>query len=245
MLGERPLSNLARELLARERGQVEDEALKNRALERARAALPGERASSVGFRSARPLAASSQSRRLLRTLPLIAASLAAVGLAIAGVGAYLDKSTPPERAPGTQVSPPALQNRPLSIGGALPNAAPVPQPAAEPAPQSRAETATPPPTGDGTRPLNIKQFAAELALLEPARSSISRGDYAGALTAINQHRREFPASQLSEEREALRIRALWGLGQRPAALNAAKSFRKRYPRSSLLGWLKDQGDTQP
>ena len=52
MAGE--LSNLARELLVRERGRQEDESLKARAMERARAAV--ERPSGIGYRQARSLA---------------------------------------------------------------------------------------------------------------------------------------------------------------------------------------------
>jgi hypothetical protein len=90
------------------------------------------------------------------------------------------------------------------------------------------------------RASDVKQYAIELRLLEPARSSIARRDYAGALGSIARHRREYPNGQLGEERDALRVRALWGLGQRSAAEAAAADFRRRYPRSALLSWMKDQ-----
>jgi hypothetical protein len=245
VFGEEPLSQLARDLLARERGSSEDEALKSRAMARARAAVPSERPSSVGLRRPALVTTNDRPRRLARMLPLIAASLAAVGLALAGVKAYEWQATEANTSPSEQVRPPTPAPRQLAVGGALPGvsssspveAPRVPAPRAEPAPSTGAN--------DSTRALSMKQYAAELLLLEPARSSIARGDYPAALTAIDQHRREFPRSQLSEEREALRIRALWGLGQRPAALSAAKSFRKRYPRSSLLGWLQAQSAATP
>lgn len=246
MFGEQPLSKLARELLTRERGRTEDEALKSRAMDRARAALPTDRTSSVGLRRPQLIASYDKPRRLVRMLPLIAASLAAVGLALAGARVY-DWQTPASNAtaPSEQVPPPSPVQRPLAVGGALPGVA-ASSPAVVPqAVPPRAEATPSTSAAEGARALNLKQYAAELLLLEPARSSIARGDYSAALTAIDQHRREFPRSQLSEEREALRIRALWGLGQRPAALTAAKSFRKRYPRSSLLGWLQDQSASTP
>jgi hypothetical protein len=180
-------------------------------------------------------------------LPLIAASLAAVGLALAGAGVYAWRAPELDVAPREDVRPPAPAPTPrqLAVGGALPGVAPSSPEEAPRAPAPRAETAPSTSANEGARALNMKQYAAELLLLEPARSSIARGDYPAALSAIDQHRREFPRSQLSEEREALRIRALWGLGQRPAALTAAKSFRKRYPRSSLLSWLQTQSAATP
>lgn len=245
MFREPPLSNVAIELLTRERGRSEDEALKSRAMARARAALPSDRSSSVGLRRPNLIVTKDRPRRLARMLPLIAASLAAVGLALAGARVYEWQAPKSNAAPSEHVQPPTPGPRPLAVGGALPGVASS-SPALPPqAPPPKAEAAPSTSTTDGTRALNMKQYAAELLLLEPARSSIARGDYSGALTAIDQHRREFPRSQLSEEREALRIRALWGLGQRPTALTAAKSFRKRYPRSSLLGWLQDPSATTP
>lgn len=245
MFREPPLSKVARELLTRERGTSEDEALKSRALARARAALSSDRPSSVSLRRPSLMATQARPRRLARMLPLIAASLAAVGLALAGAGVYEWQAPKTDPAPSQQVQPPSLRPRPLAVGGALPGVASSSPALPPPAPTPRAEVAPSTATSDGARALNMKQYAAELLLLEPARSSIARGDYAAALTAIDQHRREFPRSQLSEEREALRIRALWGLGQRPTALAAAKSFKKRYPRSSLLGWLQDQSASTP
>jgi outer membrane protein assembly factor BamD (BamD/ComL family) len=81
-----------------------------------------------------------------------------------------------------------------------------------------------------------QQYAVELALLEPARRAISQHDYGAALAAIARHQREFPQGELSEERDALRVRALWGAGQKASADRAALDFRKRYPKSGLLSW---------
>ena len=245
MFGEQPLSKLARDLLARERGRTEDEALKSRALERARAAVPSDRASSVGLRRPRLFALSERPRRLARLLPLVAASLGVVGLAAAGAGVYAWQAPNEEVAPSEQLPAVRPAPRQLAVGGALPGVASASPAVVEPSPVRRAEAPAASGTNDSARSLNVKQYAAELVLLEPARSSVARGDYPAALAAIDQHRREFPRSQLSEEREALRIRALWGLGQRPTALSAAKSFRKRYPRSSLLSWLQDQSASTP
>jgi TolA-binding protein len=85
---------------------------------------------------------------------------------------------------------------------------------------------------------SAQTYAIELALLEPARSATVRGSYAEALGAIARHQREFPNGQLAEERSALRVRALWGLGRTAEAEAAAASFRQSYPRSALLAWMR-------
>jgi hypothetical protein len=242
VFGERPLSNLSQELLRRERDRQEDEALKSRAMERARAALESERPSGIGLKRASASVLQRRPRRLIRALPLIAAALAAAGLAAAGVSSYVGKMEDEPRLPRPMklATPPAPQ---VAAREALLGPVPSSDAPLERAPEPRA--VAPSPDAETTRAPNVRQYATELALLEPARSSIGHGDYRSALTAIDQHRREFPNGQLGEEREALRVRALWGLGQRQTALAAAKSFRKHYPRSSLLSWLKAESAQTP
>lgn len=246
MFGERPLSPLAQELLARERGRGrhEDEALKSRAMDRARAALERDRPSGIGLRLAALAQSSGKPRRWSRTLPLLAAAVATAGLAAAGAGLYVWRAPEEKPWPSTVTAPTAPTAPGVAVGGALLPPAPATEVPVERPREPRAAPATTA-GSDSSRSVNVKQYATELALLEPARSSISRGDYSAALSALGQHRREFPNGQLSQEREALRVRALWGLGQKPAALAAARAFRKRYPRSALLSWLKDEGDQAP
>jgi hypothetical protein len=241
MLGERPLSSLARELLERERDQREDDALKVRAMQRARAFVQRDRPSGVDFKSAGLAALPARRSRLLRTLPLIAAAIAVAGLAAAGAGFYAEKSVKDVPQLGlTKLMLPRARH--VAVGGGLvgtssPHDAALDRPPVQPRAPGTSTAGS-----ESTRAPSVKQYATELALLEPARSSIGHGNYGAALAAIDQHRREFPNGQLSEEREALRVRALWGLGQRPAALAAAKVFRRRYPRSGLLSWLKGQSE---
>jgi|SoiMethySBSTD1v2_1073268.scaffolds.fasta_scaffold516091_2 hypothetical protein len=227
-----PLSETARGLIADERQRPpEDEALKQRVLERAREAMAPDRPSGVALRragSSWPVA-----RRAPRTTLLIAAALAVAGLAAAGAGMYR-WTAPTERAavaPAPVVAPKAAAEKPVA-------------PPAPIAPEPQAEVAAPeppraaPPT-EGAHGSSVQQYAVELGVLEPARSSIGRGDYAGAMAAIARHQREYPRGQLAEEREALRVRALWGMGQKTSAESAAAAFRKRYPRSVLLSWMKE------
>jgi hypothetical protein len=75
--------------------------------------------------------------------------------------------------------------------------------------------------------------SAELALLQRARAALAVGNDDAALDAISEHQKLFPSSPLREEREALRIRALEGLGRDDEARRAGEKFRERYPKSVL------------
>ena len=75
---------------------------------------------------------------------------------------------------------------------------------------------------------------AELRLLRQARAAVARGDFAAALPPIAEHARRFKNGRLAEEREALRVKALAGLGRTDEARRAAAAFRVRFPRSVLL-----------
>jgi hypothetical protein len=244
VFGEPRLSSRALELLARERGRVEDDAIKSRALDRARATVRGERPSGVAFRHAAELAA-KKTRATLRTVVLIAAATAVAGLAAAGAKAFVWTEPAQVRSVERMVKlPPGPRATELTARGALPQLAHS-ETAPTPPPTGRRATPPSPAPSSEARALSAQLFAAELAVLEPARRDISRGDYAAALVALSKHRREFPSGLLSEEREALQVRALWGAGQNEAALSAAKVFRQRYPRSVLLSWLKDRGNQAP
>ena len=88
-------------------------------------------------------------------------------------------------------------------------------------------------------PSSAGTYALELAVLEPARAAVARGDHASALRAIGNHERRFPAGILREEREALRVKALSGLGKDDEARKAAERFRERFPRSVLAPSLEE------
>jgi len=236
------LSQRAKELLSLERDRSEDPALKARAVERARAVLEQDRISGIGLRLPQAIRSAFLRRRTRTTLPLIAAAALVAGLAAASVGVYAFQRKPAPALPKLAI--PSLRQ-----------AAPAARPATRSTPRSVTEAAAPAPSVsaspalpklvEGARSVGARQYQSELALLEPARTSIARGEFGAALTALAKHRREFPNGELAQEREALRVRALWGVGQKGAASAAAKAFRKRYPRSVLLGWLKDQGEEAP
>jgi len=88
-------------------------------------------------------------------------------------------------------------------------------------------------------------YAMELRILQPAQQAVARGDFGSALAAIADHRRQFPAGRLAEEREALRVKALLGLGRTAEAERAGVAFRSRFPRSALRGRMDEMLDVRP
>ena len=75
---------------------------------------------------------------------------------------------------------------------------------------------------------------AELQLLRDARQDVTRGDFARALAVIAEHVRRFRNGGLVEEREALRVKSLAGLGRHEEAHRAAAQFHARFPHSVFL-----------
>lgn len=88
-------------------------------------------------------------------------------------------------------------------------------------------------------------YAVELALLQSAYHAVARRDFTSALPAIAEHQHRFASGQLAEEREALRVKALLGLGRRSEAQRAAFAFRERFPRSVLLRRMESMLDASP
>jgi len=74
----------------------------------------------------------------------------------------------------------------------------------------------------------------ELQLLRAAREDVTRGDFARALAVLSEHARRFRNGVLVEEREALRVKTLVGLGRSEDAQRAAIQFHARFPHSVLL-----------
>ncbi len=94
-------------------------------------------------------------------------------------------------------------------------------------------------------PTDSETYAIELGLLEPAYHAVARGDFAAALAAIAEHQRHFVSGRLAEEREALRVKALLGLGRRAEAQRAASAFRERFPHSVLQRRIQGMLDASP
>lgn len=80
----------------------------------------------------------------------------------------------------------------------------------------------------------VRPTNAELELLRTARQGVTRGDFTGALAVIAEHGRKFRNGSLVEEREALRVKSLAGLGRHEEAQRAAARFHARFPHSVFL-----------
>jgi hypothetical protein len=83
--------------------------------------------------------------------------------------------------------------------------------------------------------LRAEQYRRELRILEPARRAFARGDFAAVVRAADEHERAFPAGGLAEERDALRVRALFRQNRVAEARGAAAAFRRQFPNSAVLG----------
>jgi hypothetical protein len=79
----------------------------------------------------------------------------------------------------------------------------------------------------------------ELRMLERAQKSDARRDFAAVLSVTTDIERRYPAGRLREERDALRLRALVGLGRGSEARLLATRFRHDFPRSVLLPKLDE------
>jgi hypothetical protein len=126
---------------------------------------------------------------------------------------------------------------------------PVAAPVARPAPPTAAIADEP--TAEPARPIEKPVLSkadaarAELRLLRQARAAVAREDYAAALSPITEHARRFKDGRLTEEREALRVKALAGLGRTDEARRAARAFRARFPRSVLLPAVSQMPASEP
>ena len=178
-------------------------------------------------------------RGLVRAHPLASVALALVAGG-ASVGAL--RFVLPERehivvverfAPAAPVAPLVTSGSPgvPEASGAVPAPPPIASPTSRPTVDEPADTSS-----------------AERQVLDTARQALSRGDAQAAWAAVGEHERQFPRGRLTEEREALAVRALVALGQGGAARRRAALLRARFPRSiflpavdSALGTLGDAG----
>ncbi|MET0790444.1 MAG: hypothetical protein ABW061_02895 [Polyangiaceae bacterium] len=96
----------------------------------------------------------------------------------------------------------------------------------------------------GTGSENSSELARERALLDRARADAAHGEPGHAFDVTEQHRQRFPQGRLTEEREALAIRALLSLGRTADARARAQTFRSTYPNSFLMPALESALSSQ-
>ena len=215
MTTEPPYSLEVRALLERERDIPPlSAAQRTRAMARARAALATPAA---------PMVAPSRATGPRRWIAAAAALVASAGVAAAAFelhGRFWPaKRAPVETSATVELRPASTPKSTTIENEAAPPAVEEPRPAAIPAPPARSKA---------------EASRAELRLLREARAAVARGDFAGAMAPLTEHARRFKNGRLVEEREALRVKALAGLGRTEEARWAAGSFRARFPRSVLL-----------
>jgi len=152
---------------------------------------------------------------------------------------------PPTMAIGV-VPPPTATEPPRAAKPKAVAVAPASAPAPAPMPSA---TNREPPASKGSAPARGRADAPrrqaapsqELTLLDHARRAVMARNFERALRTIERHARSFPNSPLAEEREALRVRALQGVGRVNQANHAAREFESRYP-SSVLAPKLNKGD---
>lgn len=105
--------------------------------------------------------------------------------------------------------------------------------AAPPAPRAAPSAMAPPSTSSLQKDPRDEQLARQRTLLEMARTAIARRDAEAAISSLETHAKEFPKSQLAEEREALYVQALAAAKRIPEARARAAQFRRSFPESPL------------
>jgi len=212
-----PLPAETKELLALERALVATPAqVRRRLLARAKlASAPG-------------MSSLVQNRRSFtgRTVSLLGVAVGVVALAVGARHSHPGGSSTAESAAAVPAS------APLSVVSASSSAV-EPLPSVAPPLESPTET-IPRSTGGARAP----GPAEEQALIEAIRHGLAAHDYSRALTLIGEHSRRFPRGIFVEEREAMRIKALWSLGRVSQARALTTSFRGRYPNSVVLPSLE-------
>ena len=194
-------------------------AVRARAVARAQAGLSARYVTSswtAGGRSSARLVAAPRIRWA------VAAALVCVAGAAVGAVAY-------------EIRARAISDEPAARPATTPVAI-VPTKPTSPEPEAPIADVPSAPSDTHARPrLSLADAArAELRLLKLARAAVARENYASALPPIAEHARRFKDGRLAEEREALRVKALSGLGRTDEAQRAATAFRARFPRSVLL-----------
>jgi hypothetical protein len=208
--------------------------VRERAMRRARALLPRKP-------WVRPVSHWPSPRRLGIGKVAAAAVMLSTLCAVAFYAGYQAKNqAEPEAAPAkpSVVVPPVSSAPPVtSPVGSSPPAKPPPA-ISEPRPAKAKHIVSEKPVTES------EAYAMELRVLKPAQGAVAHGDFVAALAAVAEHRRQFPSGRLAEEREALRVRALLGLGRGTEAQRAGAAFRKRFPRSALRGRMDEMLGTR-
>ncbi len=228
-------------LFAAERELVpEPDDLRNRVIERARASLPTDQQLLLASRSPSP-------RRVRIGVAVAAAVVLSALCAAAFFAGYRSRSAEGPVKVSTLTPPVVVQQVPIpsvvvALVPVVPSANPV---SADSEPVLRAlHAAQVKPALAAKSAIDSEAYAMELRVLQPARQAVAQRDFASALGPIAEHQRRYPSGKLAEEREALRVKALLGLGRTAEAQRAGAGFRQNFPHSVLLGRMDEMLGTQ-
>ena len=137
-------------------------------------------------------------------------------------------TAPPTSRPAGEAQPPAALTATATTAKAKLHST---RPHALAASSAAAKALSPPPSST---------LAAQVALLDSARSAIASGAFAEALRLADRYRVDFPSGELSPEAEVVAIEALVAEHARQAASERAARFLARYPgdpHAARVKWL--------
>jgi hypothetical protein len=140
-----------------------------------------------------------------------------------------------------QPSPPSPTKAPVVAETRKVQAAPPPAPAPPVEPPPPPVEVQPPPVEVQAPPveppppvqIDARRLAAEVALLDRARTALRARDATTAIAALEEYRRTFPDGALLAEAEVVLIEALVQRGDAAAAAERARAFLARFPSSPL------------
>ncbi|MEM7156925.1 MAG: sigma-70 family RNA polymerase sigma factor [Myxococcota bacterium] len=169
--------------------------------------------------------------------------ISAVAVGVIAIGArVLGPSTPTERPTVAERAPDENEPRrsaPTETPDDAPPLGPAPT-AAPPIVEAPAtDTAPSPSKGNRAKPTSPNTLEDEVALLQQATQRLQANDAVGALTILDRHVKRYPSSDVSNERVAIRVRALCAKGDTRTAESVAASFVSRHPNSRLAASLKE------
>lgn len=144
-----------------------------------------------------------------------------------GIVATRPRDVPPQPSPSVLLAAPSAPAPPPEPA-LVETSAPMPSASAVIAPPRVMPPASVAPTDDRT----------EIAILRDAQSALG-ADPARALRLVSEAEQSFPRGQLGQEREMIRIQALFAQGKRADAEARVEAFRTRWPNSAHLPRLDD------
>ena len=163
------------------------------------------------------------SGKLWGTKLLLTVSAASVLLGVPAGYFSLRQGSPPP-------APPVLSTGAARLPG---QALPAPAPPTASSVLDTPASSTPPAVARVSRRgvTSSADLRAELQALDKVRSTMTSGDFSGALSLLDAYFQNFRHGRLSLEAEILRIDALARVGQTDAARSYAKVFLQRHPNS--------------